>query len=401
MRTIYFDCFSGISGDMCLGALVDCGVPLGKIRAALDRLPVDGYRLEANKVRRAGLSATKVDVVLDEEHDHPHRGLHDVLEIIYAGELKPAVQHQACAVFRNLAEAEARVHDTDPDSVHFHEVGAVDAICDIVGTVVGLHHLDLDRVLFSTISVGGGTIQAAHGMLPVPAPATVELLKGLPTSGGPLEMELTTPTGAALIKTLGKPLPRWPAMQVLNVGHGAGGHNPEKVPNVLRVAVGASDPEEKKESDHVWCLETNLDDMTGEDIGFCSRLLMAEGALDVYATPIQMKKDRPATKLTVLCQTADLGEMKRLLFRHTTTLGIRRMLMQRSKLPRTTESVETPWGEVRLKVGQTGRNERRAEPEYEDCARIAREDDLPLRTVQREARAAWQRDESGGGEDQD
>ena len=390
MRIIYLDCFSGISGDMCLGALVDAGVPIEKLRAVLARLPLHGYHLESRKVRRAGIAATKVDVVRDEDHEHPHRGLHDVLEVIYAGELDPPVQERACRVFRQLAEAEARVHDTDPDSVHFHEVGAVDAICDIVGTVVGLEHLEADRILFSTVSLGGGTIEAAHGTLPVPAPATVELLKGLPTAGGPLERELTTPTGAAILRTLGEPSPRWPDMRVHTIGYGAGGHDPHQIPNVLRLAIGSAPAEHETESDHVWSLQANLDDMTGEEIGHCTRLLLEEGALDAFATPVQMKKDRPAVQLTVLCPPEDLGRMEDLLFRHTTTLGIRRSLMQRSKLPRSVETISTEWGEVRIKVAQIRDGETRGEPEYEDCARIARQHDLPLRTIARAAHARWQ-----------
>ncbi len=388
MDIIYLDCYSGVSGDMFLGALVDWGVALEVIREALRTLPLDGYELRSRDVRRGGVAATKVDVVC-EERDHPHRGLDDVLHILQEGDLAPEVLAQSSTVFRNLARAEAQVHDTDPNSVHFHEVGAVDAICDIVGTVAGLNHIGADELYFSRLALGGGTVEAAHGTLPVPAPATVKLLEGLPASGGPVDIELTTPTGAALVSALGEPRPRWPDMQLTSVGHGAGDHDLDDLPNLLRLVTGRTDPEIEVESDHVWCLEANLDDMTGEEIGFCCRRLMEDAALDVFSTPIQMKKDRPGLKITVLCAPTDLHTCERILFRNSTTLGIRRRLMQRSKLQRKVVSIETPWGEARGKIAGGDEVEQRFEPEYEDCARIARDNDLPLRQVYNEVRRAW------------
>ncbi|MHC4591076.1 MAG: nickel pincer cofactor biosynthesis protein LarC [Planctomycetota bacterium] len=384
----YLDCFSGISGDMCLGAIVDAGVPLEVIEEALGGLPMSGYSLMASRVMRGGISATLVEVKLDESEHHPHRGLTDVLAIIEGGSLPADVVERSSAVFRALAEAEAHVHNTDVDSVHFHEVGAVDAICDIVGTVVGLRELGLDTLKFSTVMLGGGTVRASHGVLPVPAPATVELLKGLPTDGGPVDFELTTPTGAAILKALGEPSPNWPSMTIERVGYGAGGRDVEAMPNVLRLVVGAAPAGEGTESDCVWVLEANLDDMTGEEIGYCVEKLMEGGALEAFTTPAQMKKNRPGVLLTVLCAPADLPAMEGLLWRHTSTLGVRRLLWQRSKLRRDARTVRTPWGEVRVKVAYLGDQVVRCEPEYEDCKEIADAHDIPLRRVYRAARAA-------------
>ncbi len=390
MKIAYLDCFSGVSGDMCLGALVDAGVPVDAIREALRRLPFSGYALEAEKVTRAGIAATHVRITLDQSPHPEHRRLSDVLESIRAGKLPKAVQEKACQVFRNLAEAEALVHDSDPESVRFHEVGAVDAICDVVGMVAALEWLGIQELLFSTISLGGGSVRTAEGMLPVPAPATAELLRGLPTAGGPVEFELATPTGAALLKTLGRPSPRWPAMRVERIGYGAGSREVPGMPNVLRVAVGEAGSGAETESDLVWTLEVNLDDMTAEEIGFCTERLRESGALDAFTTPIQMKKGRPAVKLTVLCAPGELEAMERALWRHSTTLGIRRSLWQRSKLRRRSETVPTPWGKVRVKLAYLGEELLRCEPEYEDCRRLAEREGLPLREVYRAARSAWE-----------
>jgi uncharacterized protein (TIGR00299 family) protein len=384
----YLDCFSGISGDMCLGALVDAGVPVERIRDVLSTLPVSGYSLAAEKVTRGGIAATHVRVLLDEHEHHPRRGLSDVLAIIEGGDLPDRVVERASAVFRNLAEAEARVHRTDVESVHFHEVGAVDAICDIVGTVVGLEELGLDVLQFSTVMLGGGTVKAAHGILPVPAPATAELLMGLPTLGGPVYFELTTPTGAAILKTLGRPSPQWPGMSVEAMGYGAGGRDIPGLPNLLRLVVGSSPAGEGTESDYVLVLETNLDDMTGEEIGYCTEKLMGAGALDAFTAPIQMKKNRPAVRLTVLCRPEHLGAMEGVLWKHSSTLGVRRSLWQRSKLRRETRTVETQWGQIRVKVAYLGDEPVRCEPEYEDCKAVAESRGLSLREVYRAALAA-------------
>ncbi len=398
MRVGYLDCFSGISGDMFLGALVDAGVSLGSIEKALRTLPLGGYRLSAEPVMRSGIAATRVAVELDEDEHQPRRGLGDVVEVVRGGDLPEEAADRACAVFRALAEAEAKVHNTDTDHVHFHEVGAVDAICDIVGTVVGLSELGLERLLHSPVSLGGGTVEAAHGRLPVPAPATAELLRGRPTAGGPREVELTTPTGAALLRTLAEPAPYWPEMAVELVAHGAGARDLHGLPNVLRLAVGTAPPAKNApntESDVVWVLELNLDDMTGEEMGHCTEQLMAAGALEAFLTPVQMKKNRPGVQLTVLCAPDALEAMEQALWTHTSTLGIRRALWQRSKLAREHRTVQTQWGQVRLKVASLGERTIRCEPEYDDCRALADEHELSLREVRRAALRAWEQREGG------
>jgi uncharacterized protein (TIGR00299 family) protein len=393
MRIGYLDCFSGISGDMCLGALVDVGVPLEVIAGALETLPLRGYSLAARGVRRCGMRATHVEVALEHDHHHPRRGLSDVLAIVEGGSLPDKVVADSSAVFRALAEAEALVHGSHPDKVHFHEVGAVDAICDIVGTAVGLHELGLDALKFSTVSLGGGMVKAAHGVLPVPAPATAELLRGLPTAGGPVDFELATPTGAAILKVLAEPSPRWPAMTVERIGCGAGGRDLKELPNVLRLAVGQAPSDGGLEADTVWVLEANVDNMTGEEVGYCTERLLAAGALDVFTVPVHMKKNRPGVVLTVLCAPESLREMQALVLKHSTTLGLRCCLHHRAKLRRESRPVSTPWGDVRVKEGFIGERRVRCEPEYEDCRRIADERDLPLRQVYRAALEA-----AGGGQ---
>ena len=384
MRIAYLDCFSGISGDMTLGALVDAGVELQYLRKTLARLPLSGYALTSETVQRCGIGATRVDVQLDHEHEHHHRGLSDVLELIHAGDLPEEVAQGASRAFEALARAEAKVHQTDPDSIHFHEVGAVDAVCDIVGASAGFHRLGLDRVLCSRVALGGGRTQAAHGNLPVPAPATVELLKGFPTSGGPVDVELTTPTGAALLATFASPVTAWPSMEIDTIGYGAGGQELDTHPNCLRLAVGTGEtPTGNDTSDWVWELQANLDDMTGEELSYCADKLRSRGALDVYTIPIQMKKGRPAILIGVLCPPARLRELEDLLWRHSTTLGIRRCLKQRSCLKRGIESVDTPWGPVRVKIAYRDSSVLRREPEYEDCRQVADKHDVALRDVYR------------------
>jgi len=388
MRIGYLDCCCGVSGDMCLGAVVAAGAPLESIEAALRTLPLEGWSLSAADVQRAGLAAVKVTVHRDKTEHHPHRGLSDVLAIIEAGSLPGDVAARSAAVFRTLADAEARVHGTTPEHVHFHEVGAVDAICDIVGTVAGLHELKLDALLHSTIAVGGGTVTCAHGTLPVPAPATAELLKGLPIVGGPVDVELATPTGVAILRTLAEPSAAIPAMTPETIACGAGGRDLDAVPNVLRLTIGRAARTDDAETDAVWVLETNLDDMTGEQIAFCAERLRAGGALDVFTTPVSMKKGRPGIVLSVLCDDARRTDIERLIFEHTSTFGVRRTLWQRTKLARSWRTVETPWGPVRMKLARLGDRQVRCEPEYEDCRALAEANDVPLSDVQRAARSA-------------
>jgi len=396
MKVGYLDCFSGISGDMCLGALVDVGVPVEHIESALADLPIAGFRLSVEGVTRAGIAATKATVEIDRNEPQPRRALQDVLDVLERGSLSAPVRQRAAGIFRNLAAAEAQVHGTTPEQVHFHDVGAVDAICDVVGTVAALDKLGLHELRFSTVALGGGTVASIHGQLPVPAPATALLLEGLPVRGGPVDFELATPTGAAILKTLGKPSALWPEMHIERLGYGAGDRDIEGFPNVLRLAVGTVGEEARTEADHVWLLEANLDDMTGEEVGFCLERLLAGGALDAYASPIHMKKGRPGIRLSVLCDGERLSTMEGLMWRDSSTFGIRRSLWQRSKLPRTLRQVETPWGRVNVKLGYLGEEAVRCEPEYEDCRRIAEREGLPLRQVYEAARRALRDDLAQG-----
>ena len=391
MTTGYLDCFSGISGDMLLGAAVDAGVPLEAIDGVLAGLPFTGYELHSSRVTRNGLAATKVDVEITDE-DAAHRDLSDVLSILRRGDIGGDIRDDAEAVFRALAEAEGVVHDVPAEEVHFHEVGAIDAICDVVGGVAALRELGIDELLCSTVALGGGTVQAEHGTLPVPAPATARLLRDIPARGGPVNRELTTPTGAALLNVLATPTPFWPDMTTEKLGCGAGGYEFDDHPNVLRLAVGRRSSGDHAAGDTVAVLETAIDDMTGEELGHAADALLDGGALDAWCSPAHMKKGRPGTCLTVLCEPGDLERMEELLWKHTTTLGFRYKMLHRRTLQRSSREIETRWGPVQVKVSGPAGKPLRCKPEYEDCRRIAEREGLSLREVRDEARRAWRSD---------
>ena len=392
----YFDCFSGASGDMILGALVSAGLTPETLRADLARMPVGDYELKIHDVTRQGFAATKVDVTLTGTAGH--RRLQDITNIIATADLPLVVRDRARRIFVRLAEAEAKVHGTTPDQVHFHEVGAVDAIVDIVGAVVGLHRLGVERVVCSPIPTGSGTITCRHGVMPIPAPATAELLAGVPIAECNETGELTTPTGAAILTTLADGYGPLPAMTIRRIGWGAGTREGAHRPNILRLFVGepgeaamsAAEQEALSQTaDEIVVLEANLDDATGEQIGHAFEALFAAGALDVYTTPITMKKNRPGVLLSVLAPFDKQRACEGVLFAETTTFGIRRSICSRRKLARSIETVSTRFGDIRVKVGRGG-GEPIAAPEYEDCARAARERGVPLRDVMFEARRAWQ-----------
>ena len=368
MRIAYFDCFSGISGDMTLGALVDAGVDPGAILdavASLD-LPVE---LAFETVRRGELRANYARVVCQPEH--AHRRLDQIEAMIDRATITPPQAELARRIFQRLGEAEARVHGVDIQDVHFHEVGAADSIVDIVGSAVGLDLLGVDRFEASPVPPGRGTVRAAHGRMSLPAPATAELLKGIPLAESTVTMELTTPTGAAILGTVAEAFGPLPAMTVESIGVGAGTKNLPDQANVLRLFVGTVDV--PASSDRIWVLETNLDDIPGEVVGHATTLLMAAGALDTFLTPIQMKKNRPAVMLTVLCHREQVAAMEEIMFRETTTLGIRRSEVGRHKLRRRATTVETPLGPVKGKLGWLDGRPPTFSPEYEDCARVAAE----------------------------
>ncbi len=384
VRIAYFDCFSGISGDMTLGALVDAGVdPKAIIEAVTSlKLPVE---LSFETVRRAEFRANYARVICQPEH--AHRPLHQIEAMIDESILTPPQNELAKRIFLRLGEAEARVHGTDIENIHFHEVGAADSIVDIVGSAVGLDLLGVERFEASPVPPGKGVVTAAHGRMSLPAPATAEILKGIPLAESTVSMEMTTPTGAAILATVVEAFGPLPAMTVESIGLGAGTKNLPDQGNLLRLFVGTLDV--PTSSDRIWVLETNLDDLPGEVVGHATTLLMGAGALDTFLTPIQMKKNRPGVMLTVLCQRNQIPTLEAIIFRETTTLGIRRYEVGRHKLKRQAAEVETHLGTIQGKLGWLDGRPPTFSPEYEDCARVATARNVPLREVYNAAHAAY------------
>jgi uncharacterized protein (TIGR00299 family) protein len=385
-RLVYFDGQSGASGDMILGAVVDLGLPLEKLREELGRLPLEGYRLEASRVSRAGLAATRVDVLVEGE-DSKHRHLGDILDLLDQSRLDPIVKAQAGGLFQRLAEAEAAVHGTTPDRVHFHEVGAVDSIVDIVGGVLALRWLAADRFTSSPLNVGSGTVTMDHGTFPVPPPATARLVEGVPIYAAG-EGELLTPTGALLVTSHATDYGPLPAMKIEKTGHGAGTRNTKGRPNVLRLIVGEDTP---SGSDRVRVLETEVDDASPQILGPLLERLLAAGALDAFFTPVQMKKGRPGILVTVLAPLDRRDALEELLFRETTTLGVRSLEWDRTVLEREVVTVETAYGPIRVKIGRRGPTVYNAWPEFDDCERAASDNGVAVKQVLAEALAAWRR----------
>lgn len=386
MKTAYFDCFSGVSGDMVLGALVDAGLELARLEAELRRLPVSGWKLTAERVRRGAISAMKVNVEApDEQH---HRSLSAILKMIDGAGLAPRAAARARGIFERLGQAEAKIHDIPVDRVHFHEVGAVDAILDIVGAAVGFELLGLDDFAASPLNLGAGRVETAHGVLPVPAPATAELVRGLTCYSTGIERELVTPTGAAIVSTLASSSGPMPPMTVEAVGWGAGAADLSEQPNALRLFVGeraeaAASPGPAQ--DKIAVLEANLDDMNPQLYGYFAERALEAGALDVFSTPAQMKKNRPGQLVTVLAPPALVSRLVDLLFQETTTLGVRISEAGRRCLEREWATVETSFGPVRVKFARENDRIVNAAPEYDDCRRIAAERGVPLKQVLAEA----------------
>lgn len=396
MKIAYFDCFSGISGDMVLGALVDAGCELGRLETELRRLPLEGWSITAEKVMRGSLSATRVKVESGEHH--PHRSLDTILKLINQAGLSPQVTDRASRIFRRLGEAEARVHNVPVERIHFHEVGAVDAIVDIVGACAGFELLGIEEFTCSALNVGGGRVKTNHGILPVPAPATANLLCGAPTYSTGIEHELVTPTGAAIMATLASEFGAQPAITIDAVGYGAGAAELREQPNVLRVFLGERAERAVEPGDTVMVIEANLDDMNPQIYGYFVERALAAGALDVFTTPTQMKKNRPGQLLTVLCKPADTEQLTNLIFRETTTIGVRTHLAERRTLDRESVTVETSWGKVRVKLSRLNGNVLSASPEYDDCQRIAAEQGVPLKQVLAEAMFCFQQQRSAAAE---
>ena len=374
---------------MILGALLDAGLKLSDLKADLAKLPVSGYRLTASKVRRSGISGTYVVVRVSGKQQE--RRLEDVLSLLRRSRLDPETKALAALVFERLAGAEARAHGRTRDRVHFHEVGGVDCLVDVVGSVAGLKRLKIESVLASPLNVGRGTIRCAHGKLPVPAPGTGYLLKGVPAYQDELAGELVTPTGAAILSTLANGFGPLPEMKVAAVGYGAGTMELPR-PNLLRVLIGDT-RESCFEADRVTLLETNLDDLNPQFFDHVMAVLFKRGALDVFLTPIQMKKNRPAVALSVLCRREDADALTRCLLAETTTLGVRRQEMERVCLSRETRTVRTQWGTVPMKVARLGDEVLNAAPEYEACRKLAVKHGVPLKRIYEEARAAFRKQE--------
>jgi pyridinium-3,5-bisthiocarboxylic acid mononucleotide nickel chelatase len=418
MRIAYLDCFSGISGDMFMGALLDAGVSPKLLEDTVAALNL-GARLDIAKITKGGLAATKADVWVagekdkprdeywaehehdehshghghEHEHEHSHqhlehvhgRGLKEIRKIITAAVISERAKNTAIAIFENLGAAEAKVHNKGIESIHFHEVGAVDALVDIVCAAVGAEALGVDEWICSPLNVGGGTVKCAHGVLPVPPPAVVELLTGAPTYSSGIQKELVTPTGAAIVKTLASRFGAFPAMTVSRSAYGAGSRDLAGQPNVLRLVVGESTTSTETTLEMVSVIEANLDDLNPQVFGYVMDRLFAEGALDVFLTPVQMKKGRPGMVLTVLTRPEQASQMTKIVFAETTTLGVRMREERRQVLQRRSTSVQTQWGEVRMKIANMNGTITNYAPEYEDCRRIAEEKGVPLKSVMQEA----------------
>jgi len=384
MRIAHFDCFSGVSGDMCLGALVDAGASLPDLAKVFDGLGLHGVSLRSRRVTRGSLRATKVDVVIEKSAGGPSRkpvAFHEIQQLLKASRLPVQVRDRSLAVFERLAKAEGSAHRTSPKNVQFHEVGWIDSVVDVVGTVMACHLLGIQGVFASAINVGTGIMTTEHGVLPVPGPATANLLKGLPVYAAGPARELTTPTGAGLMTTLATGVGAMPHMTVSSIGYGAGTFDPPGWPNALRVFVGETTA--AAESDRVLVLETNLDDMNPQGYELLVDRLLAQGALDATLTPVIMKRGRPGIVLTVLADHAKLEAVLRVIFAETTTLGVRILEVARRLLEREFTEVSTKFGPVRVKVAKApGRKPSlKARPEYRDLRRIAEQTGLPLREV--------------------
>jgi len=387
MRIAYFDCFSGAAGDMILAALIAAGADRSRVNAELQKLNVPGWSLQVADVKKQGFAAVKVDVAFEEQNAHRH--LHHIEKIINDSALGDGVKQRAIAIFTRLAAAEAKVHGTTIEKVHFHEVGAIDAIVDITGACIALDLLAIEQVHCSAIPTGSGTVKCDHGVMPIPAPATAELLTGVPLAACEEKGELITPTGAAILTELADgrfgPMPE---MKIAAMGYGAGTRDGKTRPNVLRVLLGDTSAQAAYENDTVVELAANLDDCTGEEIGFVMEQLLAAGALDVWTTPISMKKSRPGVLLSVLTRPDEAAILEDVILRQTTSFGVRRTTAARSKLAREHITVETKFGAIRVKIGKRNSDAIKAMPEYDDCRAAAERHGVALREVMQAALAA-------------
>lgn len=395
MKIAYLDCFSGISGDMCLGALIDAGVSVKKLVSELKKLPIKGYEVQAQKVRRASISATKVDIKLKAKgketransKEHGAKRVEDIENIIYRSSLSEEIKDKGFKVFRRLFKTEAKVHGERFDRVHLHELSAVDCLVDVFGAIIGFDILKVEKIYSSPLNLGSGFIKTAHGTLPVPAPASVEILKGVPVYSTDTGFELTTPTGAALVKELSSAFGNLPLTDIERTGYGAGNKNFKDRPNVLRLFIGnLREVLEGLPSQMVMVIEANIDDMNPQIYGYVMEKLFEKGALDVFLTHIIMKKGRPGIKLTVLCRETEKEELIKIILRETTTIGLRFYKVNRRVLKREIKVVDTEFGKTKVKFARLGDEILKATPEYEDCRRIARRLNIPLVEVMKRIR---------------
>jgi len=387
MRVAYFNCFSGAAGDMITAAMLDAGLDFELLKGRIATLGLDDLDLKVNETKRGGLRAVQFVPVIAEQHHH--RNLSDITKIIQASKIGEKPKQTAIAIFERLAKAEAAVHGKEPGDVHFHEVGALDSIVDIISAAIGLDALGIEKVYCSTLAVGGGCVKTAHGIFPVPAPATAELLKGVPMVGGPIDKELLTPTGAAILTTVVERFGPLPQMKIEAIGYGAGTLDCEQLPNVVRLIIGEQTDESAATADSVCLLETNIDDASPEVIACAMDKLLASGALDVWTTPIVMKQARSAVKLTLICRIADVERLEETLFGLGITFGVRKQTVQRSKLAREFVTVATPFGDIRIKVGKWGDKVVNAKPEFADCARAAQQHNASVKEVLETAMRAY------------
>jgi len=390
LKIAYFDCSAGISGDMCLGALVDSGLPLKEIQKGLKALPVRGYRLEAARVKRAGIAATKVDVVIRQSAisgQQSAKRWKDIKKIIKYSSLPDEMKRTGLGIFKRLFEAEGRVHGEEYTRTHLHELGAVDCIVDIFGTLIGLTILGVERVYSSALNLGRGSVMTEHGRLPVPAPATAEILKGVPVYSSDVPFELTTPTGAAIVRELAQNYGTIPMMKIQETGYGAGQKNIPGLPNTLRIFLGEETSLKNTEAHpRVSIIETNIDDMNPQCYEYVMERLFSSGALDVYLTQVIMKKGRPGVLLTVLCGEDRKKDIIDLLFKETTTIGVRFYEVARRVLEREIRKVKSEYGTMRVKVSKGPDGTLKFSPEYEDCKRIAEQHKIPLIEVMKRVR---------------
>ena len=380
MKIAYFDSFSGISGDMIIGALIDIGLDFNYLKKELNKLKLKNYRIEAKKIIKNGIDAIKFDVISN-RNSHEERNLKEINKIIDNSKLDNKIKNIIKKIFLKIAQAEAKIHNKQIDNIHFHEIGAIDTIIDIAGAVIGFKKLGIEKIYCSQLNVGTGFVHFSHGRFPVPAPAAAEILKGIPVYHNNIKAEIVTPTGAAIITTFAEKFGEMPLIKIEKIGYGAGTKDLEQ-PNVLRVFLGEL---EKNQDEKINIIETNIDNMNPEIYPYVIEKLMENGALDAYLTNIIMKKGRPAIKLTVLCEIKDTDKLCNIIFDETTTLGVRIYPAMKKKLDREIKTIKTKYGDVRVKISKLNNKIKNIMPEYEDCARIAKSKKIPLKKIYEEA----------------